>query len=58
MPAGRRGSISVVDPLDDVAADVVDPVLVEGDDDGGDGAVLGHEIAAQQRIAQHAVTDA
>ena len=36
------------------AAHVVDAVLVEADDDRGDGAVLRHEIAANQLVVQRA----
>jgi hypothetical protein len=47
-----------VDAVDDLAADVIDPVLVEGDDECGDEAVGGDDVAAKQGIGQHTVADA
>ena len=46
-----------MDLLDDAAAHVVDAVLVEADDDGGDGAVFRDEIAAKQVVLEGAAAD-
>src|SRR5688572_5553397 len=41
-----------MDPLDDAGADLVDPVLIEADDDRGRAAVPGDEVAAHQIVGQ------
>ena len=43
-----------VNAIDDVAAHVVDAVLVEGDDEGRDGPVFRDEITAEQPVREHA----
>ncbi len=47
----------VVDLLDDAAADRVDPILVEANDDRRDGAAFRDEIAAQDVVVERAAAD-
>jgi hypothetical protein len=46
-----------VDLLDDAGADLIDPTLVEADDDRGDGGVFRHEVAANELVVQGAAAD-
>src|SRR5687768_1515150 len=46
-----------MNPLDHLAADVIDAILVEAHRNDGHAAIRRHQVAAKQRIAQRALPD-